>query len=81
MPLQRLEICVEMLKLVVEFVVVVAESVGIVIHQNDHGYRPVVTATLRGSNPAAPSVPLYAAALFAYLVLAVIRFEMERPWK
>ncbi|KAK8568141.1 hypothetical protein V6N13_106077 [Hibiscus sabdariffa] len=57
MPLQRLEICVGMLKLVVEFVVVVAESVGIVIHQNDSN-RSVATTMLRRSNPAAPSVPL-----------------------
>lgn len=35
MLLQRLEICVELLKLAIEFVMVVAEAVGVVIHQND----------------------------------------------
>ncbi|MBA0799196.1 hypothetical protein Gohar_009726 [Gossypium harknessii] len=52
MVLQRLEICVELMKLAVEFVVVVAEAVGIVIHQNHS--PPVMTA----SRPFATPVPL-----------------------
>lgn len=35
MVLQRLGICVELVKLAIEFVVVVADAVGIVIQQND----------------------------------------------
>ncbi|KAG8497941.1 hypothetical protein CXB51_006654 [Gossypium anomalum] len=52
MVLQRLEICVELMKLAVDFVVVVAEAVGIVIHQNHS--PPVMTA----SRSFATSVPL-----------------------
>ncbi|XP_048337162.1 uncharacterized protein LOC107411246 [Ziziphus jujuba] len=34
MVIQRIEMCVELLKMAIEFVIVVAEAVGIVIHQN-----------------------------------------------
>ncbi|MFQ6630230.1 hypothetical protein Gotur_006621, partial [Gossypium turneri] len=49
MVLQRLEICVELMKLAVEFVVVVAEAVGIVIHQNHS--PPVMTASRPFATP------------------------------
>ncbi|KAB1993588.1 hypothetical protein ERO13_D13G035700v2 [Gossypium hirsutum] len=55
MVLQRLEMCVEMVKLVIKFVIVVAEAVGIVIHQNDSN-RPVIMSMPIRSH-AAPSVP------------------------
>ncbi|XVF67640.1 hypothetical protein PTKIN_Ptkin10aG0137600 [Pterospermum kingtungense] len=46
MVLKRLEICLELVRLAIEFIVVVAEAVGIVIHQNDD--RPVaITAVSR----------------------------------
>ncbi|MBA0631566.1 hypothetical protein Godav_000426 [Gossypium davidsonii] len=47
--------CVEMVKLVIKFVIVVAEAVGIVIHQNDSN-RPVIMSMPIRSH-AAPSVP------------------------
>ncbi|MBA0843028.1 hypothetical protein Goarm_000248, partial [Gossypium armourianum] len=53
MVLQRLEMCVEMVKLVIKFVIVVAEAVGIVIHQNDSN-RPVIMSMPIRSH-AAPS--------------------------
>ncbi|GKV22724.1 hypothetical protein SLEP1_g32566 [Rubroshorea leprosula] len=34
MMLQRIEMCLELLKLAVKFVIVVAEAVGLVIQQN-----------------------------------------------
>ncbi|MBA0682990.1 hypothetical protein Goari_024671, partial [Gossypium aridum] len=49
MVLQRLEMCVELMKLAVEFVVVVAEAVGIVIHQNHS--PPVMTASRSFATP------------------------------
>ncbi|KAB2047366.1 hypothetical protein ERO13_A13G037400v2 [Gossypium hirsutum] len=55
MVLQRLEICVQMVKLVIEFVIVVAEAVGIVIHQNDSN-RPVIMS-MPSRSFAAPPVP------------------------
>ncbi|XVE49141.1 hypothetical protein DITRI_Ditri01bG0058500 [Diplodiscus trichospermus] len=54
MVLQRLGICVELVKLAIEFVMVVAEAVGIVIHQNDG--RPVVM-TMASRSYASTSVP------------------------
>ncbi|MBA0573034.1 hypothetical protein Golob_000329 [Gossypium lobatum] len=47
--------CVEMVKLVIKFVIVVAEAVGIVIHQNDSN-RPVIMSMPIRSHAAA-SVP------------------------
>ncbi|KAM6541696.1 hypothetical protein CsatB_006143 [Cannabis sativa] len=34
MVIQRLEMCIEMVKMAIDFVIVVAEAVEIVIHQN-----------------------------------------------
>ncbi|PON78916.1 hypothetical protein PanWU01x14_014170 [Parasponia andersonii] len=34
MVIQRLEMCIEMVKMAIEFVIVVAEAVGVVIQQN-----------------------------------------------
>uniref|UniRef100_A0A1S8ACW1 Uncharacterized protein n=1 Tax=Citrus limon TaxID=2708 RepID=A0A1S8ACW1_CITLI len=35
MMIQRLEMCIELVKLAIEFVLVVAEAVGAVIHRNE----------------------------------------------
>ncbi|KAK8558588.1 hypothetical protein V6N13_098239 [Hibiscus sabdariffa] len=55
--LWRLEICAGMVKLVAEFVVVVADAFGIVIDHRNDSNRAVVTTMPRRSDFAAPSVP------------------------
>lgn len=54
MVLQRLEICVELVKLAIEFVMVVAEAVGIVIQENEN--RHVVRSAVAGGRSFAAPV-------------------------
>ncbi|KAG2705503.1 hypothetical protein I3843_05G049600 [Carya illinoinensis] len=51
MVIQRLEMCMELIRMAIEFVMVVAEAVGIVIgHQNGTGLPP---------RPSPTSYPVY----------------------
>lgn len=52
MVFQRLEMCIEMVKLAIEFVIVVAEAVGTAIHQN------MSPANISTSSLVAAPVPL-----------------------
>ncbi|XVF01190.1 hypothetical protein REPUB_Repub04eG0067200 [Reevesia pubescens] len=56
MVLHKLEICVELVKLVIEFVMVVVAAVGIVIHQND---RPVVMTVSRSFASPVPFIGFF----------------------
>ncbi|OMP01570.1 hypothetical protein COLO4_11728 [Corchorus olitorius] len=55
MVLQRLEICVELLKLAIDFVIVVAEAVGVVIQQSER--TPPMIAAASGRSISSTSVP------------------------
>lgn len=53
MMIQRLEICVELVKLAIEFVMVVAEAVGLVIHESS----AVPARSLAGNRSFSASLP------------------------
>ena len=53
MLFQRLEMCIELIRLSVRFVIIVAEAVGVVIQQNG---PPQLTFTYAGYGTATPFV-------------------------